>query len=102
VPDLGRVHGINGLGCGRNVYFRGRWISTKVDVTGGLCTFYGTRRWVLNAGCDVKIPRPYRAGKIVGMLRLRAEDRFALLSTPLSMTGVVACYGGVTFPVVSA
>jgi hypothetical protein len=27
-------NGFKELGCGRNVYFRGRWMPTKVDLTG--------------------------------------------------------------------
>src|SRR5271166_3876304 len=37
-----RVNGIKGLGCGRNVYFRGHQMPTKVDLTGTWRTFCGT------------------------------------------------------------
>jgi hypothetical protein len=30
---FGRINGFSGLGCGKNVYFRGRPIATKVDLT---------------------------------------------------------------------
>ena len=43
MQGFGRVNGIKGLACGRNVYFRGRRTSTKVDLTSFGCTFYGTQ-----------------------------------------------------------
>lgn len=39
---LSRSNGLNELGCGRNVYFRGRWMPTKVDLTAWRCTCCGT------------------------------------------------------------